>query len=142
MKIEFSILISTRITTITQKNFKSYESYGAIMNQTLTQSVSQYFIHYRIPHTCILTLSQLIEEYEYLQPMCKKINNTEQIILAYQTLIRDFDTFDENMKRDTCFSIQMLKVGLITILQAEDELDLIKLSEGNSLVKEFLKRVK
>ena len=111
------------------------------MNQTLTQSVSQYFMHYRIPHTCILTLSQLIEEYEYLLPMCLKINNTTRIIVAYQALIRDFNTFDENSKRDTCFSIQMLKVGLITILQAEEELDLIKLSEGNSLVKEFVKRV-
>ena len=108
----------------------------------MNHSVSQYFIHYRIPHTCILTLSQLIEEYESLSNMLKKINNTERIILVCQTLIRDFNTFDENRKRDTCFSIQMLKHGLITILQAEDELDLIKLSEGNSLVKEFLKSIK
>ena len=99
-------------------------------------------MHYSIPHTCISTLSQLIEEYEYLQQMCQKINNTERIISACQTLIRDFNTFDENKKRDTCFSIQMLKLGLITILQAEDELDLIKLSEGNSLAKEFLKSIK
>jgi hypothetical protein len=98
-------------------------------------------LHSSFQHNCVTTLSELIDEYNTnVQPLCAcfLVKHQALIYQTFQYLYINFNTFDENTRSAVCFSIQVLKKGIKTIKEADEECDTLKLAEGNDLVKSFL----
>jgi hypothetical protein len=87
---------------------------------------------------CIWNIEQLISEKKKLSDFYSNANDYYKIDDAFIAISYLFNAYDEDKKRRLCCVVKNLRKGLRLIFQADEELDIMKLAEGNNLIKTFL----